>query len=413
MTTQLTEAGQKLVDALVKAGAVHVPYLDDEDLSALNTAAQILLTPEGGGMRTYLTAQMDWSRRAFGDRSSAIGLTKHIEKECAEVRANPRDLTEWVDIIILALDGYWRHGGTPDTIVPDLTAKQAKNFAREWPVNENPDEPNEHDRSGETAPKTSVPGNDAGMREALAHFMVERQHGSACADYVREKNCGSWQAAIVIADAMIAGPLARALSPPAGSAGDDETGVREALRLIANEAGAYTCFRSGSPEAPDSTILTVKVPLGLARKIDASLPRPAPQPPKAETPAGVDVRERVTLDYTNYRGERAIRTITPWGVEWGTTDWHPDPGWLLTCYDHDRAACRTYALSGIHSWNGEPATLAPAARTGDGVERVRMAEGCTSAISPCSYQRDFPDLLCDFCMSAALTAAPAANGESA
>lgn len=70
--------------------------------------------------------------------------------------------------------------------------------------------------------------------------------------------------------------------------------------------------------------------------------------------AGRAKQDRVTLDYTNYRGERALRTVTPWGVEWGTTDWHPEPGWLLTCYDHDRAACRVYALSGIHSWNGAP-----------------------------------------------------------
>jgi hypothetical protein len=48
--------------------------------------------------------------------------------------------------------------------------------------------------------------------------------------------------------------------------------------------------------------------------------------------------------YRNHRGETAERTITPWGIEWGSTDFHPEPQWLLTCLDHDRHAARTYAL---------------------------------------------------------------------
>ena len=64
--------------------------------------------------------------------------------------------------------------------------------------------------------------------------------------------------------------------------------------------------------------------------------------------------EKVRIDYTNYRGERGIRTITPWGVEWGSTEFHPEPQWLVTGYDHDKHACRVYALRDIHAWNGVP-----------------------------------------------------------
>ncbi|GJD41361.1 WYL domain-containing protein [Methylobacterium bullatum] len=96
--------------------------------------------------------------------------------------------------------------------------------------------------------------------------------------------------------------------------------------------------------------------------------------------------EKVTLDYTNYRGERAIRTITPWGVEWGSTDWHPEPGWLLTCYDHDKAACRTYALSGIHSWNGVAVSPSPGDPVRAALEEARdTLLDIAKDVSACSW----------------------------
>lgn len=51
---------------------------------------------------------MEWSLRTFGPGMRTNGITKHIEKELAEIRANPLDLLEWVDVIILGLDGAWR-----------------------------------------------------------------------------------------------------------------------------------------------------------------------------------------------------------------------------------------------------------------------------------------------------------------
>jgi hypothetical protein len=40
---------------------------------------------------------------------------------------------EWVDVIILAMDGFWRHGGKAEDLMPKLLEKQAKNMARTWP----------------------------------------------------------------------------------------------------------------------------------------------------------------------------------------------------------------------------------------------------------------------------------------
>ena len=98
-----------------------------------------------GGLREVLTNQMDWSRRTFGSGRRTIGITKHIEKECAEVRENPDDLSEWIDIMILAMDGYWRAGGTPEMILHSIIAKQAINRERKYPKT-NEDEPSEHVR---------------------------------------------------------------------------------------------------------------------------------------------------------------------------------------------------------------------------------------------------------------------------
>lgn len=95
----------------------------------------------------YLERQQVWSEQTFGPGQRTGGITKHIEKEINEVRENPRDLTEWIDVMILAMDGYWRHGGTPDTIMRDLIAKQAENFSRRYLPPTSEDEPSEHIRS--------------------------------------------------------------------------------------------------------------------------------------------------------------------------------------------------------------------------------------------------------------------------
>ena len=96
-------------------------------------------------MRDYLLRQIGWSIRTFGEAKRTLGITRHIEKEIAEVRKNPDDLTEWIDIVILAIDGYWRHGGSPDNLMKDLVEKQQKNFARVWPSPPPPeDEASEH-----------------------------------------------------------------------------------------------------------------------------------------------------------------------------------------------------------------------------------------------------------------------------
>lgn len=51
-----------------------------------------------------------------------------------------------------------------------------------------------------------------------------------------------------------------------------------------------------------------------------------------------------TVLYTNYRGETSERTITPIRPWFGSTEWHPEPQWLLRAYDHGKGAERDFAL---------------------------------------------------------------------
>lgn len=52
----------------------------------------------------------------------------------------------------------------------------------------------------------------------------------------------------------------------------------------------------------------------------------------------------IKIPYTNYRGETSERTITPIRPWFGSTEWHPQPQWLLRAYDHDKGAERDFAF---------------------------------------------------------------------
>ena len=90
-------------------------------------------SPLGFDLITHLYRQRTFSERTFGPARRTAGILDHIRKELVEIEAKPDDLTEWIDVVLLAFDGAWRHGGTPESICTTLYAKQAKNEARTWP----------------------------------------------------------------------------------------------------------------------------------------------------------------------------------------------------------------------------------------------------------------------------------------
>lgn len=81
----------------------------------------------------HLQRQREFSKRTFGPGARTAGVVDHIRKELREIEADPTDISEWIDVVILALDGAWRAGYSPSDIIAALVAKQAKNEARTWP----------------------------------------------------------------------------------------------------------------------------------------------------------------------------------------------------------------------------------------------------------------------------------------
>jgi hypothetical protein len=81
----------------------------------------------------HLERQRRFSENTFGPGMRTAGVVDHIRKELLEIEANPGDLEEWIDVILLAFDGAWRTGADPDRIVTHLVMKQMRNERRTWP----------------------------------------------------------------------------------------------------------------------------------------------------------------------------------------------------------------------------------------------------------------------------------------
>lgn len=82
---------------------------------------------------SHLRNQKHFSENTFGPGMRTKGVVDHIRKELVEIEKEPNDLMEWVDVILLALDGAWRTGATPEEIASAISAKQNRNQERKWP----------------------------------------------------------------------------------------------------------------------------------------------------------------------------------------------------------------------------------------------------------------------------------------
>lgn len=92
----------------------------------------------------YLELHISWSKRTFGLSRRTRGITEHIRNELDEIEGNPDDVYEWIDVVILALDGAWRAGYTTEEILDALCEKQRVNFGRRFPLPESDDQPSFH-----------------------------------------------------------------------------------------------------------------------------------------------------------------------------------------------------------------------------------------------------------------------------
>ncbi|MFY2060193.1 dATP/dGTP pyrophosphohydrolase domain-containing protein [Achromobacter xylosoxidans] len=126
----------------------------------------------------HLALQAEFSARTFGPGARVAGVCDHIRKELIEVETSGGDLKEWVDVIILGLDGAWRSGATPQEIIAAIVAKQAKNEARTWPDwrTVDPNKAIEHQR---TAAPCTCPSGDGSLRHPCPAHPEGGSHGPA------------------------------------------------------------------------------------------------------------------------------------------------------------------------------------------------------------------------------------------
>lgn len=81
----------------------------------------------------HIRRQRAFSENTFGPGTRTAGVIDHIRKELTEIEAKPDDVSEWVDVVLLALDGAWRAGYTPEQIAQAIDTKQVRNETRNWP----------------------------------------------------------------------------------------------------------------------------------------------------------------------------------------------------------------------------------------------------------------------------------------
>lgn len=111
-------------------------------------------------LKQHLIRQMAFSHATFGPGERAVDVVDHIRKELVEVMEANGEASEWVNVVILALDGLTRRlaycNGTrndPDRVAElacsMIVGKQSRNEARIWPDwrTQSSDKAIEHDLS--------------------------------------------------------------------------------------------------------------------------------------------------------------------------------------------------------------------------------------------------------------------------
>ena len=97
-------------------------------------------------LKLYLIRQMAFSHATFGPGERTHGVIDHIRKELVEVAESEGSIEEWVDVVILALDGLTLASAFKGVVegrrdpefvanlcVNAIVGKQSRNEARTWP----------------------------------------------------------------------------------------------------------------------------------------------------------------------------------------------------------------------------------------------------------------------------------------
>lgn len=64
-------------------------------------------------------------------------------------------------------------------------------------------------------------------------------------------------------------------------------------------------------------------------------------------------KQKVKIDYTNWKGERRFRVITPLCIRYELNRYHPKWQWILWAFDEEmkeEKIVKQFAMNKIHSW---------------------------------------------------------------
>lgn len=173
----------------------------------------------------HLHRQRAFSERTFGPGARTKGVIDHIRKELREIEAAPTDISEWIDVVLLALDGAWRSGASPEAIVAALLMKQTRNEARTWPDwrTADPNKAIEHDRSGEAPAEVGKLAGAIAFLDGAAVMLGRGEMPAPGSPYAAKW----WQAHAVALSALRA-------QPHAPEDGQPVTGMR--VHLVRSKA---------------------------------------------------------------------------------------------------------------------------------------------------------------------------------
>lgn len=125
---------EKAIDELIKRERARARFLERTRAGGDPATAGPLDPLAVFDLTSFFNEKRRWSEETFGPGDRYAGVVEHIRKELDEILEKPDDLVEWIDVVLLAMDGAWRSAGADgERFVRTLTEKQEKNTRRSWP----------------------------------------------------------------------------------------------------------------------------------------------------------------------------------------------------------------------------------------------------------------------------------------
>jgi hypothetical protein len=161
--------------ALIVAARNALPHLL-ADLTAANAEVERL---KGRDWQDALDDLADWQDRTFGTAQGPIGALNHLSQEVEEAKADPTDIIEYVDCLMLIMAASRRAGFTFDQLHAAFLRKLEINKQRRWAAVK-PGEPCRHVDEAALAAKGAghLPPEEIEARASADRERRSREDGS-------------------------------------------------------------------------------------------------------------------------------------------------------------------------------------------------------------------------------------------